>query len=83
MAESYRKRRQKGMQAPKTANQRTVEAKTRDEETRIKLEELIQKQENMLIEGSHIRDEPAKPSEKQANRDIDQEQHPLPLWFPA
>jgi len=73
VTESNRKRRQKGMQAPKTANQRTVEAKTRDEETRIKLEELIQKQENMLIEGSHIRDEPTKPSEKQANRDIDQD----------
>ena len=72
-AEAKRKRRQRGKQA-NTPKQRTfARAPKSDEETKIELEELIQKQENMLIEESHIRDEPTKPSEKQANRDLDQD----------
>ena len=70
-----RRRREKQAKAPKTPKERTsvVRAKKGDEEAMIELEELVQKQENMLIEGSHIQDEPTKPSEKQANRDLDQD----------
>ena len=75
VAESTRKRRQRGLQAPKNPKRRTsvVREKKSDEEARVELEELVQRQENMLIEESHIQDEPTKPSEKQANRDLDQD----------
>ena len=71
--EATRNRRQRGKQ-PNTPKQRTfTRAQKSDAETKIELEELIQKQEHLLIQESHIQDEPTKPSEKQANRDLDQD----------